>query len=73
MKNQNSKSFTLIELLIVLALIAILATVLIVTIKPGAIFSKARDTKRINDLVQLHQQILMAQAGYLYLFLIFLS
>jgi prepilin-type N-terminal cleavage/methylation domain-containing protein len=60
MKNQNSKSFTLIELLIVLAIIAILATVLILTIKLGIFFSRARDTKRINDLVQPHQQILMA-------------
>jgi prepilin-type N-terminal cleavage/methylation domain-containing protein len=50
MSNQNSRSFTLIELLIVLAIIAILATVLIAIINPGAIFSRARDTKRINDL-----------------------
>jgi prepilin-type N-terminal cleavage/methylation domain-containing protein len=55
MSNQYSKSFTLIELLIVLALIAILATVLILTIKPGAIFSKARDTKRINDLKNIEK------------------
>jgi prepilin-type N-terminal cleavage/methylation domain-containing protein len=57
MSNQNSKSFTLIELLIVLAIIAILATILILTINPGGIFSRARDTKRISDLVQRHQQI----------------
>jgi prepilin-type N-terminal cleavage/methylation domain-containing protein len=55
MLNKNSKSFTLIELLIVLALIAILATVLIVTIKPGTIFSRARDTKRINDLKNIER------------------
>jgi prepilin-type N-terminal cleavage/methylation domain-containing protein len=55
MFNQNLKGFTLIELLIVLALIAILASVLIVTIKPGAIFSKARDTKRINDLKNIEK------------------
>jgi prepilin-type N-terminal cleavage/methylation domain-containing protein len=68
MSNQNSKypasrrcesrrGFTLIELLIVLALISILATILILTINPGGIFSIARDTKRISDLVQRHQQI----------------
>jgi prepilin-type N-terminal cleavage/methylation domain-containing protein len=50
MSNQNSKSFTLIELLIVLALMAILSVILILTIKPGAIFLRVRDTKRINDL-----------------------
>jgi prepilin-type N-terminal cleavage/methylation domain-containing protein len=55
MPNQNSKSFTLIELLIVLALISILATVLILTINPGGIFSKARDTKRINDLKNIEK------------------
>jgi prepilin-type N-terminal cleavage/methylation domain-containing protein len=57
MTNQNSKSFTLIELLIVLAIIAILATVLILTIKPGAIFSRARDTQRINDLKNIERII----------------
>jgi prepilin-type N-terminal cleavage/methylation domain-containing protein len=55
MTNQNSKSFTLIELLIVLALISILATILILTINPGGIFSRARDTKRINDLKNIEK------------------
>jgi prepilin-type N-terminal cleavage/methylation domain-containing protein len=55
MPNQISKSFTLIELLIVLALISILATILILTINPGGIFSKARDTKRINDLKNIEK------------------
>jgi prepilin-type N-terminal cleavage/methylation domain-containing protein len=55
MLSQNSKSFTLIELLIVLALISILATILMLTIKPGGIFSKARDTKRINDLKNIEK------------------
>ena len=52
MKNQ---SFTLVELLIVLSLIAILATVLIVTINPGKIMSRGRDTQRINDLRNLEK------------------
>ncbi len=57
MSNQNSKSFTLIELLIVLALIAILTTILIVIIKPKSIFLKARDTQRINDLKNIEKII----------------
>ena len=57
MPNQNSKSssFTLIEILITLAIIAILATVLILTIKPGIFFSRARDTKRIGDLKNIEK------------------
>jgi prepilin-type N-terminal cleavage/methylation domain-containing protein len=55
MLSQNSKSFTLIELLIVLAIIAILATVLILTIKPGIFFARARDTKRIGDLKNIEK------------------
>jgi prepilin-type N-terminal cleavage/methylation domain-containing protein len=55
MPNQNAKSFTLIELLIVLAIISILSVVLIVTLKPGAIFLRARDTKRIGDLKNIEK------------------
>jgi prepilin-type N-terminal cleavage/methylation domain-containing protein len=53
----KEKGFTLIELLIVLALIAILAAVLIVVIKPGQIFSRARDTQRQGDLRNLSQAV----------------
>jgi prepilin-type N-terminal cleavage/methylation domain-containing protein len=53
----KEKGFTLIELLIVLALIAILAGVLIVVIKPGQIFSRARDTQRSGDLRNLSQAV----------------
>lgn len=49
----QKKGFTLIELLIVLALIAILASILIVIIKPGEIFRRGRDTQRISDLRNL--------------------
>ncbi|GIW67132.1 MAG: hypothetical protein KatS3mg095_1030 [Candidatus Parcubacteria bacterium] len=48
-------SFTLVELLVVLALIAILATVLIVVIKPTDIFKKGRDTKRVSDLSNIEK------------------
>lgn len=50
---KNTKGFTLIELLIVLSLIAILITILIVIIKPGEIFKKARNSQRIGDLRNL--------------------
>jgi prepilin-type N-terminal cleavage/methylation domain-containing protein len=53
----KEKGFTLIELLIVLAIIAILAAVLIVIIKPGQIFTRARDTQRSGDLRNLSQAV----------------
>jgi prepilin-type N-terminal cleavage/methylation domain-containing protein len=49
----REKGFTLVELLIVLALIAILAAVLIAVINPGAIMTRGRDTQRKGDLRNL--------------------
>jgi prepilin-type N-terminal cleavage/methylation domain-containing protein len=43
------KGFTLLELLIVMAVLAILASILLVVVKPQQIFSKARDTQRKSD------------------------
>lgn len=53
----KEKGFTLVELLIVLALIAVLAAILIVIIKPGQIFIRARDSQRIGDLRNLQSAI----------------
>jgi prepilin-type N-terminal cleavage/methylation domain-containing protein len=49
----KEKGFTLIELLIVLALIAILASILILVINPGEIMTRGRDAKRQGDLRHL--------------------
>ena len=43
--------FTLLELLIVMGIIGILASVLVVGVNPGRQFAKARDTERETDLV----------------------
>ncbi|MEM5812018.1 MAG: LamG domain-containing protein [Candidatus Aenigmatarchaeota archaeon] len=51
------KSFTLVEILIVLALISILATILIIILKPGEILKRSRDTQRIGDLNNLDKSI----------------
>jgi competence protein ComGC len=58
MKNNNnynilkSSSFTLIKLIIVLAIISILLTILIATIKPIEILKKTRDSKRIELILK---------------------
>jgi prepilin-type N-terminal cleavage/methylation domain-containing protein len=70
MKNNNNKnflkssSFTLIELIIVLAIISILVTILIATIKPTEIFKKARDNKRIADLKNIEKTIDLLYSTY---------
>ena len=68
MKNNNhylkSSSFTLIELIIVLAIISILVTILIATIKPTEIFKKARDSKRIADLKNIEKTIDLLYSTY---------
>lgn len=51
------KGFTLLELLIVMAVLAILASILLVVVKPQQIFSKARDTQRKSDMRNLMSAI----------------
>lgn len=45
--------FTLLELMIVLAIIGILSTVLMVSVNPGRQLAKARDTQRQTDVVAI--------------------
>jgi len=53
----NRKSFTLIELLIVLSILALIIGLLISIIKPAEIYKKARDNQRIVDLSYLDSNI----------------
>lgn len=50
----NKKGFTLIELIIVIAVIAILATTVILVLNPAVILAEARDSQRIADLGQMN-------------------
>jgi len=48
--NKNKKGFTLLELLIVIAIIAILSVALVLVLNPAETLKKARDGQRISDL-----------------------
>ncbi len=51
------RGFTLLELLIVIAIIAILSVALIITINPAETLKKSRDAQRISDLASLKTAI----------------
>lgn len=64
MKNMNTKGFTLIEMLVVVAVIAILSGLTLTGI--GGFTSRARDTERVGDLrnIQTHLELYFNKCGY---------
>jgi prepilin-type N-terminal cleavage/methylation domain-containing protein len=52
-KGKNLKGFTLIEILVVVALIAILAAITIIAINPQQNFADTRNTQRSSDVTQI--------------------
>ena len=53
----DQKSFTLIELLIVIGILAILVAAVVVTLNPAQLLAQARDSKRQQDLSALNQAL----------------
>jgi len=47
---KRNKGFTLIEILVVIGIIAILATIVIIAINPARQFAQGRDTQRVSNL-----------------------
>src|SRR3990167_10585226 len=55
--------FTLVELLVVVAILGILAAILILAINPAEAQRKGRDATRLSDLATVRQAIDLAVAG----------
>ena len=58
----NRKSFTLIELLIVIAILALLMSIIIITLNPSELLKQTRDTKRISSLKSINNALGIFQA-----------
>ncbi|MEK9154449.1 MAG: LamG-like jellyroll fold domain-containing protein [Patescibacteria group bacterium] len=59
----SEKSFTLLELLIVIGILAVLATSAVVVLNPAELLKQSRDTKRIADLKALNSALNLYSLG----------
>ncbi len=59
MTTNNESSFTLVELLIVIAIIGILSAVVVVIINPSQLLLQARDSRRIEEIANINKAILL--------------
>jgi prepilin-type N-terminal cleavage/methylation domain-containing protein len=60
---RRSQSFTLIELLVVIAILALLMSMVVITLNPAEMLRKSRDTKRISELKELNNALGVFQAN----------
>jgi len=63
MKSALKKGFTLVELLVVVAILGILAAILILAINPAEAQRKSRDATRLSDLATIRQAIDLSVAN----------
>ncbi len=61
--SSENKGFTLVELLIVIGIIAVLATAVIIAINPGRQFAQARNSTRQSHINSALNAVLSYQAG----------
>jgi prepilin-type N-terminal cleavage/methylation domain-containing protein len=54
---RREKGFTLVEIVIVIAIIGVLAAVTVVALKPQEIFANGRNSRRTNDVASLNSAI----------------
>lgn len=57
MNTKATKGFTLLELLIVIAILAVLTTVVVLVLNPAEYLAQARDSQRISDLSTLNSAV----------------
>jgi len=53
----KKQSFTLVELMITIAVLAVLAAIILFALNPTKVFNNARDTKRVTDIQTIHKAI----------------
>jgi len=66
MRPRSVTGFTLVELLIVIAILAVLSVTVVLVLNPAELLRQARDTRRLSDLSSIHRAIsfyLVDQAG----------
>ena len=61
-KLKQNKSFTLIELLIVIGILAVLATTVLLVINPAQMVKQSRDANRITEINQINKALLLFQS-----------
>jgi prepilin-type N-terminal cleavage/methylation domain-containing protein len=55
--NAHPKGFTLLELLVVIGILAILASVAVLVLNPAELLRQARDSQRLNDLAAINSAL----------------